>query len=111
MARRFASRIGSVDAQDGFEGFELLRPTDDRATWLVVSRWRDQAAFDAWLTSPSFAHGHRGVSGAGGHPGAHAAPHAAPGAGPGAVPGGERPLAMNAELWSYEVATAATPKS
>lgn len=95
MARRFASRIGSVDAQDGFEGFELLRPTDDRATWLVVSRWRDQAAFDAWLTSPSFAHGHRGVSGAG----------------PGAVPGGERPLAMNAELWSYEVATAATPKS
>lgn len=102
MARRFASRIGSVDAQDGFEGFELLRPTDDRATWLVVSRWRDQAAFDAWLTSPSFAHGHRGGSGAG-HPGAQAAA--------GTVPGGERPLAMNAELWSYEVATAATPKS
>ena len=72
VAHRFASRIGSVDAQDGFEGFELLRPTDDRATWLVVSRWRDQAAFDAWLTSPSFAHGHRGVSGAG-HPGAQTA--------------------------------------
>ncbi len=102
VAHRFASRIGSVDAQDGFEGFELLRPTDDRATWLVVSRWRDQAAFDAWLTSPSFAHGHRGGSGAG-HPGAQAAA--------GTVPGGERPLAMNAELWSYEVATAATPKS
>ena len=115
VAHRFASRIGSVDAQDGFEGFELLRPTDDRATWLVVSRWRDQAAFDAWLTSPSFARGHRGVSGAGGHPGAQTA--AGPGGHPGAqaaagtVPGGERPLAMNAELWSYEVATAATPKS
>jgi len=105
VARRFAARIGAVDSQDGFEGFELLRPTDDRATWLVVSRWRDQAAFDAWLASPSFAHGHRGVEGAGGHPGA-----AAPAAGHPGAAGGERPLAMNAELWSYEVATAATPK-
>jgi Antibiotic biosynthesis monooxygenase len=30
LARRFAARAGAVDDQDGFEGFELLRPTDDR---------------------------------------------------------------------------------
>ena len=42
LARRFAERVGAVDSQAGFEGFELLRPTDGRETWLVVSRWRDE---------------------------------------------------------------------
>jgi heme-degrading monooxygenase HmoA len=120
IARRFADRIGAVDNQDGFEGFELLRPTDDRTTWLVVSRWRDEDAFQAWVQSPSFAAGHRGVQGAGaqgGHPGAEAGGHPGgaagghPGGGhPGGHGGGERPLAMNAELWSYDIATAAEPK-
>ena len=113
IAKRFADRIGAVDNQDGFEGFELLRPTDERTTWLVLSRWRDEAAFQAWVQSPSFAAGHRGVQGAGGHPGADAGGHPGghPGGGhPGGHGGGERPLAMNAELWSYDIATAAEPK-
>ena len=102
LERRFAARSGDVDQRPGFEGFELLRPTDDRTTWLVVSRWRDEETFNAWLQSPAFAHGHRGVSGSGeAHGGGH------PGGGHG---GGERPMAMNAELWSYEIATAAEPK-
>ena len=42
LARRFAARAGAVDDQEGFEGFELLRPTDDRRQWLVVTRWRDE---------------------------------------------------------------------
>jgi heme-degrading monooxygenase HmoA len=114
VARRFAERVGAVDDQDGFEGFELLRPTDERNTWLVVSRWRDEEAFNAWLQSPAFAHGHRGVSGGGeahggaGHPGQG---HAGQGHGGQAHGGGgERPLAMNAELWSYEIATSAPGK-
>lgn len=86
VARRFAARVGAVDGQDGFEGFELLQPTDGRTTWLVVTRWRDEAAFEAWKASPSFAHGHR-----------------APGAGEGAAPA---PMPIQAELWSYEVAVA-----
>ena len=36
LAHRFAARAGAVDDQDGFEGFELLKPTDERTTWLVV---------------------------------------------------------------------------
>ncbi len=48
LARRFAARAGAVDDQDGFEGFELLRPTDERRQWLVVTRWRDEDAFVAW---------------------------------------------------------------
>ena len=56
LARRFAARAGAVDGQDGFEGFELLEPTDGRNVWLVVTRWRDQSSFDAWVASASFAH-------------------------------------------------------
>jgi heme oxygenase (mycobilin-producing) len=83
LARRFAARAGSVDGFDGFEGFELLKPTDDRTTWLVVTRWRDDDAFNGWRNSASFAHGHQGAS----------APNAEH----------PRPLSMAAELWSYEV--------
>jgi heme-degrading monooxygenase HmoA len=111
VARRFADRVGAVDNQEGFEGFELLRPTDERNTWLVVSRWRDEESFQAWLQSPAFAHGHRGVESrgehAGGHPGGGHPGGSHPGGG---HPSAERPLAMNAELWSYEIATAADPK-
>ena len=62
LARRFAARAGAVDGQPGFEGFELLQPTDGRLQWLVVTRWLDQASFDAWTSSQSFAHGHQGAS-------------------------------------------------
>ena len=41
LAQRFAKRAGAVDDAEGFEGFDLLRPNDDRGTWLVVTRWRD----------------------------------------------------------------------
>ncbi|MGC8465140.1 MAG: antibiotic biosynthesis monooxygenase family protein [Acidimicrobiales bacterium] len=61
LAERFAARAGAVDGQEGFEGFELLRPTDGRSQWLVLTRWRDEAAFEAWLQSPSFREGHAGL--------------------------------------------------
>ena len=83
LAHRFAARAGAVDDQDGFEGFELLRPTDDRTQWLVITRWRDEDAFNAWVSSPSFAHGHAGAdrpTPQGGH------------------------VSTASELWSYEVA-------
>lgn len=60
LARRFAQRAGAVDNADGFEGFELMKPDDERDTWLVITRWRDDQSFNAWVSSPAFAHGHRG---------------------------------------------------
>jgi heme oxygenase (mycobilin-producing) len=110
VARRFAARAGSVDGHDGFEGFELLKPTDDRTTWLVVTRWRDQASFDAWVASPAFAHGHQGgpgSAGGGGRPEGGAGggrPEGATGGHPGADRGGQGgpPMGLTAELWSYE---------
>jgi heme-degrading monooxygenase HmoA len=80
LAQRFAARAGAVDDQDGFEGFELLRP--------VVTRWRDDASVQSWVSSPAFAHGHAGAD--------RPAPH-----------GG--PVSVSSELWSYEVAGGSTP--
>ena len=91
LAKRFGARAGAVDDQDGFEGFELLRPTDDRRTWLVVTRWRDEDAFNAWVSSPAFGHGHRGAGGGQGHG------------------EGGPPVAVSSELWSYEVALGSSP--
>ncbi len=88
LAHRFAARAGAVDGQDGFEGFELLKPTDDRTVWLVVTRWRDEDAFDAWASSPAFGQGHRQADG-------------------GEQP--KRPVGVASELWSYVVAGGSQP--
>lgn len=98
LAQRFAARAGAVDNQDGFEGFELLKPTDSRTTWLVVTRWRDEQAFQAWASSPAFGQGHRA-------PAADDTAAGEPAAASGES-GGERqrPVGMSSELWSYEVA-------
>jgi heme oxygenase (mycobilin-producing) len=58
FAERFASRAGKVEEADGFEAFELLRPNDDRDRCLVVTRWRSEEDFQAWLKSADFAAGH-----------------------------------------------------
>ncbi|NKX54713.1 antibiotic biosynthesis monooxygenase family protein [Arthrobacter mobilis] len=87
LAKRFAARAGAVDNQDGFEGFELLQPTDDRNTWLVVTRWRDEESFEAWQKSRAFAQGHAQESG-----GAPA----------------QKPVGMSSELWSYKIAGGST---
>ena len=88
LARRFAHRAGAVDQVDGFEGFELLRPDDGRDVWLVVTRWRDVAAFESWVASPAFAHGHAGS-----------------GEGHGSTP----PVGVHSELWSYQIVDLPTP--
>jgi heme-degrading monooxygenase HmoA len=85
LARRFAARAGAVDSQDGFEGFELLRSADGRTTWLVVTRWRDEACFQAWLGSPAFGHGHAPAAGR---------------SGGAALPA----VGVSGKLWSYEFA-------
>lgn len=88
LARRFAARAGAVDDQDGFEGFELLRPTDDRLVWLVVTRWRDEESFQAWMSSASFQRGHEGRRSEEGQQESEQ----------------RRPVSSSSELWSYEVA-------
>ena len=117
LARRFAARAGAVDNQDGFEGFELLKPTDGRATWLVVTRWRDEESFEAWRNSAAFGQGHRSGAGHGGasgeHGGAngehgahgeHGPTHGEHGGAHEAHGGAQAPVATHSELWSFEIA-------
>ncbi|HSZ43813.1 MAG TPA: antibiotic biosynthesis monooxygenase family protein, partial [Streptosporangiaceae bacterium] len=103
LARRFAARAGAVDNQDGFEGFELLKPTDGRATWLVVTRWRDEESFEAWRNSAAFGQGHRSGAGHGGASGEHGA-HGEHGGAHEAHGGAQAPVATHSELWSFEIA-------
>lgn len=85
LAHRFAARAGAVDDAEGFLGFELLKPTDDRDQWLVITRWADEESFQGWLNSESFAHGHRSAAERSG----------------GDAP---KPVASHSEVWSYVVA-------
>ena len=78
LERRFAARAGEVSKSPGFEAFELLRPTDERDTYLVYTRWATQADFDNWVNSAAFQHGHR----------AHSS---------------EGPVSNQSDLWSFDV--------
>lgn len=84
LAARFAARAGQVEQMDGFEEFQLLRPSDGRSTWLVYTRWRDEASFQAWVGSQSFGAGHARPEGAG-------------------------PVASHSSLWAFEVEQRAGP--
>jgi heme-degrading monooxygenase HmoA len=99
LARRFGKRAGAVDGAEGFEGFDLLQPNDDRDTWLVVTRWRDESSFDAWVNSPAFAHGHRGEQPTSGDGTADDAEAPAP-----------PPVGVHSELWSYDLVDLPTPR-
>lgn len=79
LAHRFAARAGEVDKAEGFIGFQLLRPTDGKDRWLVMTQWRDQDAFQAWVSSPAFQHGHAQSAGPSG------------------------PVATHSELWTFTV--------
>lgn len=76
--RRFASRAGRVEQNEGFESFQLLRPNDDRDVCLVITTWRSEDDFMAWVKSPDFAAGH--------------AQHRE-----------EGPVGTKSEIWSFDV--------
>lgn len=48
LERRFSARKHAIDAQPGFEGFQLLRPVKGEHRYFVVTRWADEEAYQAW---------------------------------------------------------------
>lgn len=88
LEQRFAARAGSVDSSPGFERFELLRPVEGTDDYLVYTRWRSRADFDAWTASQEFSGGHAGGTDR---------------------PEGERPAATGSTIWAFEVVTEADP--
>jgi|SRR5258708_253387 heme-degrading monooxygenase HmoA len=103
LERRFAGRAGVVEAADGFERFELLRPVEGTDRYLVYTRWRSEEDFDRWHASQAFDRGHAQGSadrhGEGGAPGSAAEQSAH-----------RAPAASGADLWSFEVIESAEPR-
>ena len=88
LEQRFAGRAGSVEHSPGFEHFELLRPVEGTDDYLVYTRWRSKADFEAWTASQSFERGHARPQGGG-------------------QPEATRPAASAATLWAFEVVQSA----
>ncbi|MGP4001207.1 antibiotic biosynthesis monooxygenase family protein [Streptomyces sp. 8N706] len=88
LEKRFGARAGAVESADGFEWFELLRPVEGTDTYLVYTRWRDEAAFEAWMEGPK--------------------KPAHQGGGEGAAQ--QKPVSSSAAVWSFEVVQQAAPK-
>jgi heme oxygenase (staphylobilin-producing) len=61
---RFAEGRGDVQDFPGFVSMEVLK-SDGEDEVLVITRWRDREAFEAWVNSDSFRRAH-GRGGAGG---------------------------------------------
>lgn len=95
LEQRFAARAGTVENSDGFEWFELLRPLEGTDQYLVYTRWRDEAAFQAWMEGPMKAAHQQGTDAAGGSEASGQAP---------------KPAATGSTLWSFEVVQQTAPK-
>jgi heme-degrading monooxygenase HmoA len=51
IEKRFAARKKAVDAADGFEGFELLRPQIGETRYFVVTRWDTREHYEQWAAA------------------------------------------------------------
>ncbi|MBD0747112.1 antibiotic biosynthesis monooxygenase [Streptomyces sp. CBMA152] len=90
LEQRFAARAGAVENSDGFEWFELLRPVEGTDQYLVYTRWRSEADFEAWMSTTMRASHGGGDSAEGERP---------------------KPAATGSTLWSFEVVQQAAPKA
>lgn len=86
---RFAGRAKMVESFDGFEDFQLLRPTEGEDRYFVYTRWETEAHFQAWMDSQDFAKGH-GTGQADGNTDAQGEQ-------------ARKPVAQGADLMSFEV--------
>src|SRR4028118_2440169 len=57
VVERFSGSRGDVQDFPGFVSMEVLKSAEEDGV-LVVTRWRDRAAFDAWVGSEEFAKAH-----------------------------------------------------
>ncbi|HEY2056730.1 antibiotic biosynthesis monooxygenase family protein [Amycolatopsis sp. NBC_01480] len=53
LEKRFAARLHAVDNQEGFLGFELLRPISGESRYFVYTKWESEEAYQAWAAGPA----------------------------------------------------------
>lgn len=90
LEKRFAARAGAVENSPGFEGFQLLRPTEGGSRYFVMTWWDTEESFQAWMSSRDFAKGHAHAGGGPGGAGGEGAPP-------------QPPVSTASELLSFEV--------
>lgn len=54
----FRQRLGAVDQHDGFVDLQVWQSDRDQGELVMVSRWRDRAAFTAYMKSNDHARSH-----------------------------------------------------
>lgn len=55
---RFRNRAGQIEKQPGFVRMQVLQPANPGLPYIVLTTWRDRAAFDAWVESEDFRTAH-----------------------------------------------------
>lgn len=115
LEQRFAARSGAVEHSPGFEGFQLLRPTEGETRYFVMTWWESEEAFQGWMNSSDFAKGHANSGGSaaagtqsggghrGGHPGGGDDAGGSAGGGHPGGQGGQAPVATGSSLMSFDV--------
>ena len=68
LEQRFAARARSVEQSEGFEEFQLLRPVEGETRYFVYTRWESEEAFQNWVNSQAFQHGHARAESSDGKP-------------------------------------------
>ncbi len=51
---RFRQRAGQINQQPGFIDMQILRPEAQDTPYIVMTRWQDKGAFEAWVSSDDF---------------------------------------------------------
>lgn len=55
----FATRAHAIDTVAGFQDMMVLRPNGNEGSYLVISHWENEIAFQGWMKSPAFQEGHK----------------------------------------------------
>ncbi|RPF52035.1 antibiotic biosynthesis monooxygenase family protein [Aquisalibacillus elongatus] len=55
---KFRQRSGSIETQEGFEAFRILRPTRNH-TYVILTQWKQVDDFLQWKNSQDFKHSHK----------------------------------------------------
>ena len=108
----FSKRLGAVDKEPGFLGFELLRPTgENERRYFVVTHWESAQDFENWVNSENFQHGHRGTGGPDqqGHRGTGGPEQQGHRGTGGPEQQHSAPVSTGAELLSFDVVLSSTP--
>lgn len=55
----FASRAKQIDTMPGFIEMQVLRPSKEEDSYLIVSHWENEDSFKVWTKSATFLEGHK----------------------------------------------------